>query len=143
MDCNTPDIQHNSWWISLAQPLNVTGPAGLHFRLLCQEPTTLRSNSSAPRNTLGGTQCTDFPGSRIRINSPKLMLYPFTDSTHIGFLVCPQRMCSFMPQLPEQLSSSIKPGPATLVNCIQCPLGDKAHPHLMVGSKTHRQHQGW
>ena len=30
-DCNTPDIQLDSWWISLVQPLKVTGPADLHF----------------------------------------------------------------------------------------------------------------
>ena len=44
-------------------------------------------------------------------------------------------MYSFMPQLPEQLSSAIKYGPATLVNGIQCPLGDKAL-LLLIGSKT-------
>ena len=38
-DCNTPDIQLDSWWISLV--------------LLCQEPTTLCSNCSSPRDGLG------------------------------------------------------------------------------------------
>ena len=66
-DCNTPDIQLDSWWISLVQPLKVTGPAGLHFRLLCQEPNTLCSNCSTPRVGLGGTQCANFPVSRMRI----------------------------------------------------------------------------
>ena len=51
-DCNTLDVQLDSWWIRLVQPLKVTGPAGLHFRLLCQEPTTLCSNCSAPRDGL-------------------------------------------------------------------------------------------
>ena len=41
-----------------------------------------------------------------------------------------------MPQLPEQLSSVSKPGPATLVNGIQCPLRDKILLRPMVSSKT-------
>jgi len=41
-----------------------------------------------------------------------------------------------MPQLPEQLISAIQPGPATLVNGIQCPLRDKIILHPMVNSKT-------
>ena len=45
-------------------------------------------------------------------------------------------MYSFTPQLPEQLSSAIKPGPATLVNAIQCHLRDKIILHPMVSSKT-------
>ena len=45
-------------------------------------------------------------------------------------------MYSFPPQLPEQLSSAIQPGPATLVNGIQCPLRDKIILRLMVSSKT-------
>ena len=53
------------------------------------------------------------------------MLYPLTDSSHISLLVDPLRTYSFMPQLPEQLSSAIQPGLATLVNGIQCPLRDK------------------
>ena len=53
------------------------------------------------------------------------MLYPLTDSSHMGLLVHPWCTYSFMPQLPKQLSSAIQPGPATLVNCIQCPLRDK------------------
>ena len=52
-DCNTPDVQLNRWWISLVQPLKGTGPAGLHFGLLFQEPTTLCSNCSTPRDGLG------------------------------------------------------------------------------------------
>ena len=47
-----------------------------------------------------------------------------TDSSHIGLLVHPQCMYSFTPQLPEQLSSAIKPGPATLVNGMKYRLGD-------------------
>ena len=39
-----------------------------------------------------------------------------------------------MPQLPEQFSSAIKPGPVTLVNGIQWALGDKVLLHLIVGS---------
>ena len=53
-----------------------------------------------------------------------------------GLLVRPQRTYSFTPQLPEQLSSAIKPGPATLVNSIQCPLREKVILHPMVSSKT-------
>ena len=45
-------------------------------------------------------------------------------------------MYSFMPQLPEQLSSAIKPGPVTLVNGIKFLLGDKILLHLTVCSKT-------
>ena len=41
------------------------------------------------------------------------MLDQFTDSSHIGLLVHSQHMYSFMPQLPEQLSSAIKPDPVT------------------------------
>ena len=59
--CNTTDIQLDSWWISLVQPLKVTGPAGLQFGLLCQEPPTLCSNCSTPRDGLGGKQCTNSP----------------------------------------------------------------------------------
>ena len=43
-------------------------------------------------------------------------LPPHTDSSHIGLLVHPQRTYSFTPKLPEQFSSAIQPGPATLVN---------------------------
>ena len=43
---------------------------------------------------------------------------------------------SFMPQLPGQLSSAIQPGPATLVNGIQCPLRDKILLCPTVSSKT-------
>uniref|UniRef100_A0A8C4QCB2 Iron-sulfur cluster assembly enzyme ISCU n=1 Tax=Eptatretus burgeri TaxID=7764 RepID=A0A8C4QCB2_EPTBU len=50
------------------------------------------------------------------------MLYSLTDSSHVGLLVHHQHTCSFMPQLPEQLSSAIQPDPATLVNGIRCPL---------------------
>ena len=50
---NTPDVQLDSWWISLVQLLKVTGPADLHFGLLCQEATTLCSNCSTPRDALG------------------------------------------------------------------------------------------
>ena len=53
----TPNIQINSWWVSLVQPFNVTGPAGLHFGLLCQAPIILLSNCSIPRDRLGGMQC--------------------------------------------------------------------------------------
>ena len=53
------------------------------------------------------------------------MLYPLTDSSHIGLLVHPEHTYSFMPHLPEQLSSAIQPGPANLGNGIQCPLRDK------------------
>jgi len=42
----------------------------------------------------------------------------------------------FMPQLPDQLSSAINPGLATLVNGIQCPLGDKALLHLTKTSTS-------
>ena len=73
-ESNTPDIQLDSWWISLVQPLKATGTAGLHFGLLWQEPTTHCSNYSPPKNgvvllgsvklwvyppnkILGGTQC--------------------------------------------------------------------------------------
>ena len=41
-----------------------------------------------------------------------------------------------MPQLPEQLSSAIQPGPAALVNGIQCPLRDQILLCHMVSSKT-------
>ena len=64
------------------------------------------------------------------------MLYPLTDSTHIGLLVHPQCTYSFTPQLPEQLSAAIQPGPATLVNGIQCPLRDKILLRYAVSSKT-------
>ena len=77
---NTPDIQLNSYWVSLVQPLKVIGPAGFHFRHLWQEPTTLCSNSSTPRDGLGGTHCTNSPVSRTRITYPLVMLYPLTDS---------------------------------------------------------------
>ena len=62
-----PDIQLSSWLISRVQPLKVTGPAGLHFGLLCQEPTTLHSNCSSPRDGLCGTLCANSPVSRMRI----------------------------------------------------------------------------
>ena len=45
--------------------------------------------------------------------------------SHIGLLVHPLCRYSFSLQLPEQLSSAIQPGPATLGNGIQCPLRDK------------------
>ena len=32
-DCNTTDIQLDSWWISLEQPLKLASPVGLHFGL--------------------------------------------------------------------------------------------------------------
>ena len=64
------------------------------------------------------------------------MLCPLTDSLHIGLLVHPPRTYSFAPQLHEQLSSAIKPGPVTLVNGIQCSLRDKILLHLTVSSKT-------
>ena len=51
-------------------------------------------------------------------------------------LVPPKRTFNFMPQLPEQLSSAIQPGPSTLVNGIQCPLRDKNFLHPSVSSKT-------
>ena len=41
-----------------------------------------------------------------------------------------------MPQLPEQLSSAIKPGPATLVNGIQCPLREQILLRPLLSSKT-------
>ena len=41
-----------------------------------------------------------------------------------------------MPQLPEQLSSAIQPGSATLVNGIWCPLRDKILLCPSVSSKT-------
>ena len=63
----TPDIQLDSWWINLVQPLKVTGPMGLHFGLLCQKPTTLRSNCSTPKDGLGGMQCAISPVCRTRI----------------------------------------------------------------------------
>jgi len=49
----SPDIHLDIWWMSLVQLLNVTGPAGLHFVLLCQEPTTLYYNCSTLRDGLG------------------------------------------------------------------------------------------
>ena len=64
------------------------------------------------------------------------MLYTLTDSLHIGLLVHPQHTYSFTPQLPEQLSSAIKPGPVTLGNVIQCPLRDKILLRPPVNSKT-------
>ena len=64
------------------------------------------------------------------------MVRPLTDSSHIGPLVHPSWTYSFTPQLPEQLSSAITPGPATLVDSIQCPLRDKILLHAMVSSKT-------
>ena len=45
-------------------------------------------------------------------------------------------MYSFTPQLPEQLSSAFKPGPVSLVNGVQCPLGDKVLLHPRVSSNT-------
>ena len=45
-------------------------------------------------------------------------------------------MYSLKPQLPEQLSSAIKPGPATLVNGIKYALRDKILIHPPVSSKT-------
>ena len=65
-----------------------------------------------------------------------MLLYPLTDSSHIGLLVHPQRSCSFTPQLPEQLSSAIKPGLATVVNGLQCALRDKILLCPVVSSKT-------
>ena len=41
-----------------------------------------------------------------------------------------------MPQLPEQLSSAIQPGPVTLGNGIQCPLREKILLRPPVSSKT-------
>ena len=35
------------------------------------------------------------------------MLYPLTDSSHIGLLVLPQCTNSFTPQLPEQLAGEL------------------------------------
>ena len=67
-DSNTPDVQLDSWWISLVQPLKVTDPAGLYFGLLSQQRTTLRSNCSILRDGLGGTQWVNSPESRMRIN---------------------------------------------------------------------------
>ena len=67
MDSNTLDIQLNSWWISLVQLLKVTGPVGLLFGLLCQEPTTIPSNCSTPKDGLGGMQCINSPEKRTRI----------------------------------------------------------------------------
>ena len=64
------------------------------------------------------------------------MLYPLTDSSHIGLLVHPEYTYSYMPQLPEQLSSAIQPCPVTLVNGIQCPLRDKILLRPPVSSKT-------
>ena len=64
------------------------------------------------------------------------MLYPLTDSLHIGLLVHPLGTYSFTPQLPEQLSSAIQPGPVTLVNGMQCPLRDKIILRPSVSSKT-------
>ena len=61
------------------------------------------------------------------------MLHYFTGSSYIGLLL---HMYSFMPQLPEQFSSAIKPGPVTLVNGIQWALGDKVLLQLTVASKT-------
>ena len=54
-------------WNSLVQLHKVAGPAGLHVGLLCEEPTTLRSNCSTLRDGLGGTQGTNSPVSRTRI----------------------------------------------------------------------------
>ena len=48
----------------------------------------------------------------------------------------PQCMYSFTPHLPEQLSSAIQPGPATLGNGIQCPLREKILLRPSVSSKT-------
>ena len=45
-----------------------------------------------------------------------------------------------MPQLPEQLSSAIQPGPTTLVNGIQCPLRDKILIRPTVSFKTSTGH---
>ena len=59
-----------------------------------------------------------------------------TDSSHIGLLVHPECTYSFTPQLPEQLSSAIQPGPATPVNGIQCPLRDKILLRPVVNYKT-------
>ena len=66
-DSHTPDIQLNSWWISRVQPLKLTGSVGLHFGFLFQEPNTLHSNFSTPRDGFGGTQCVNSPGTRTRI----------------------------------------------------------------------------
>ena len=44
LDISTPDVQLDIWWISLVQLLKVTGAVCLHFRLFCQEPTTLCSH---------------------------------------------------------------------------------------------------
>ena len=54
-DCNTPDIQLDSRWISLVHPLKVTGPAGLHLRLLCQEPPIIQPG---PATLVNDIQCT-------------------------------------------------------------------------------------
>ena len=51
-------------------------------------------------------------------------------------LVHPMCTHSFMPHLSEQLSSAIQPGPATLINGIQCPLRDKILLCPTVSSKT-------
>ena len=45
-------------------------------------------------------------------------------------------MYCFTPQPPEQLSSAIHSGPATLVNGIQCPLRDKILLRPPVSSET-------
>ena len=64
------------------------------------------------------------------IPCPQVMLPPSKIPVHHN---C---MHSVMPQLHEQLNSVIKPGPATLVNGIQCPLRDKIILRHMVNSKT-------
>ena len=92
--------------------------------------------NAMPRDGLRGTQCTNSSVMRMRITHLQVMRQAFTDSSHIDFLLRPQRTFSFTLQLPEQLSSAIKPGPASLVDGIQCPLGDKVPLLLAVGSKT-------
>ena len=69
---------------------------------------------------------------------------PLTDSSHIGLLVHPQGMYSFMPQLPEQLSSAIKPDPATLVSWYPVSLERQysSSPNSEL-QDIHQQHQGW
>ena len=72
----------------------------------------------------------------MRITWSQVMLYPLTYCWHTGLLVHPQCTYNFMPQLPEKLSSAISPGPVTLINGVQCPLGNKVLLRLTLGSKT-------
>ena len=64
------------------------------------------------------------------------MLYPLTDSSHMGLLVHTLYTYRFTPQLPEQLNFAIQPGPVTLGNGIQRPLKDKILLRLPVSFKT-------